>query len=104
MKRSEIWWARLDQPVGRRPVVLVSRDLAYAIRANVSVVEITTTIRGIETEVPLGRREGLPRPCVANADNIHTIPKSRLSERAGALGPEKTRALDAALKLSLGLS
>jgi mRNA interferase MazF len=103
MKRSEIWWAKLDPPVGRRPVVLVSRDLAYAIRTNVTVVEVTTRIRGIETEVSLGRREGLSKPCVANADNIHTIPRSLLGEKVGALGAEKARALDAAIKLSLAL-
>jgi mRNA interferase MazF len=103
MKRSEIWWAKLPAPTGRRPVVLVSRDLAYAVRANVTVVEITTRVRNLETEVALGLREGLPRRCVANADNLHTVPKSLLVARIGALGASKARALDDAIKLSLGL-
>jgi mRNA-degrading endonuclease toxin of MazEF toxin-antitoxin module len=61
MKRGEVWWARLPAPAGRRPVVLVSRDAAYSVRAAVTVVEVSTTIREIDSEVPLGTRDGLPR-------------------------------------------
>lgn len=103
MKRGEIWWARLPQPAGRRPVVLVSRDSAYAVRNSVSVVEVSRTVRGIPTEVPLGKREGLPKPCVANADSIATIPKTWLESRIGPLSGEKAKSLDAALRFSLGL-
>jgi mRNA interferase MazF len=103
MKRNELWWATLPAPIGRRPVVLVSRDLAYAVRSNVTVVEVTTRVRSLETEVPLGLREGLPRKCVANPDNLHTIPKSLLAGRIGALSIDKARALDAAVKLALSL-
>jgi mRNA interferase MazF len=104
MHRGEIWWARMPAPSGRRPVLLVSRNAAYVARSKVTVVEITTRIRGIETEVVLGKREGLPKVCCANADNIVTIDKSWLEERAGALGLEKTASLDRALGLALGLT
>ena len=104
MKRNELWWATLPAPIGRRPVVLVSRDLAYAVRANVTVVEVTTRIRAIETEVALGVRDGLPRKCVANADNLHTIPKAWLERRIGALSAEKAQALDASIRLALALA
>ena len=104
MKRSEVWWARLPEPLGRRPVVLVSRDIAYLVRTNVTAVGVTTRIRNLDTEVPLGTREGLPKRCVANADNLHTLPKSMLEARIGVLGSDKARALDEAIKLSLGLS
>ncbi len=103
MRRGELWWARMPLPAGRRPVALVSRDAAYAVRASVSVVEISTTIRGIAAEVPLGRKDGLPRKCVANADNIVTIPKRWLESCIASLSAEKTLALDAALRFSLGL-
>jgi mRNA interferase MazF len=104
MRRGEVWWARLPEPTGRRPVVLVSRDSAYAVRASVTVVEVSTTVRGIASEVPLGKRDGLPKPCVANTDSLVTIPKSWLDERIGALGAEKSAALDTALRFSLALS
>ncbi len=103
MKRAEIWWARLPSPAGRRPVVLVSRESSYAVRASVTVVEVSTRIRGIASEVPLGPREGLPRRCAANTDNLVTIPKTWLEERAGAMGPDKAAALDAAMRFSLEL-
>lgn len=103
MRRGEIWWTRLPVPAGRRPVVLVSRNIAYAARTRITVVEVTTHRRGLETEVPLGVRDGLPRPCCANADNVITIDKGWLDERVGALDGEKMKRLDRALALALGL-
>jgi len=104
MKRGEVWWARLPPPAGRRPVVLVSRDSAYAVRASVTVVEVTTIVRAIATEVPLSKRDGLPKRCVANADSLVTIPKIWLETRIAPLSPEKIAGLDAALRFSLALS
>lgn len=103
MRRGEIWWADLPKPAGRRPVVLVSRDEAYAVRALVIVAPVTTTIREIPVEVVLGREEGLPRRCVVNADSMVTIPKSALRDYAGVLAPDKLAALDNALRFALGL-
>jgi len=103
VRRGEIWWAALPEPAGRRPVVLVSRDAAYAVRAAITVVGLSTRVRGIASEVALSKRDGLPRACVANADNLATIPKSWLRERITALAPTKQAALDAALRFSLGL-
>jgi mRNA interferase MazF len=103
MRRGEVWWAKLPRPVGRRPVVLASRDDAYGVRALVTVVPVTTRIRDIPVEVRLGREEGLPRRCVANADAITTIPKDALTELAGILGPDKVAALDAAIRFALDL-
>lgn len=103
MRRGEVWWARIPIPAGRRPVVLVSRNIAYAVRQKVTVVEVTTRARGLATEVPLGRSEGLPRRCCANADNVVTIDKSWLEERSGTLTLAKLKQLDRALALALGL-
>ena len=104
MKRGEIWWARQDLPAGRRPVVLVSREAAYAIRASITVAEVSTVIRGISSEVALGKRDGMPRACVINTDNLVTIPKAVLESRIVALSSMKIEALDAALGYSLGLN
>jgi mRNA interferase MazF len=103
MKRGEIWWARMPPPAGRRPVVLVSRDSSYAVRSSVTVVVVSRTVRAIPTEVPLGKREGLPARCAANADNLVTIPKSWLDARVASLPKEKVAALDAALSFALAL-
>lgn len=103
MRRGEVWWARLPEPAGRRPVVLLSRNEAYAVRALVTVAPVTTRVRGIPVEVPLGKSEGLPRACVANVDSVTTIAKACLEERAGSLAKTKIAALDRALRFALGL-
>jgi mRNA interferase MazF len=74
VKQFELWWARLPDPVGRRPVLLLGRTSAMAYLSRVLAAEVTTTVRGIPQEVALGRREGLPRPCVANLDALRAIP------------------------------
>ncbi len=89
MKQFEIWWAELPLPAGRRPVLLLSRNDAYAYLEKFIAAEITTTIRHIPVEVTLGPAEGLPKPCVANCDNLRTVSKAALKERAGALRPAR---------------
>jgi mRNA interferase MazF len=67
MKQFEVWWADLPQPAGRRLVLLLSRNDAYAYLSNFIAVEITSTVRRIASEVALGEHEGLPTTCVAVA-------------------------------------
>ncbi len=104
MRRGEVWWAHLAPPAGRRPVVLLSRNDAYAVRQLVTVAPVTTRIRRIPTEVPLGTADGLPRPCVANLDVITTIPKAVLRDHISTLEAGKLVALDRALRFALGLA
>jgi mRNA interferase MazF len=66
-------------------VLLLGRTPSFSYLRRVLVVEVTTTVRGIPQEVPLGRREGLPRACVANLDALRTIPREYLDERIGRL-------------------
>ena len=47
MRRGEVWWADQPQPIGRRPVLLLSRDEAYNVRNAVTVAQITTTVRNL---------------------------------------------------------
>ena len=103
MRRGDIYWAQFPTPVGKRPVVLVSRDEAYAIKARVTVVAVTRTVRGIPTEVRVGPSEGLPKVGVANADEIVTIPRTTLRERIATLSRAKLDEIDAALRFALGL-
>jgi mRNA interferase MazF len=90
LRQYEIWWAALPKPAGRRPVLLLSRDDAYAYLNKVIVAEVTTTVRRIPVEVPLGTAEGLPRNCVANCDNLRTIPTNRLVKKISRLRPQRT--------------
>ena len=103
MKRGEVWWAELPAPAGRRPVVLLSRDVAYAVRTAVTVAPVTRTIRDIPTEVLLGPEDGLPARCAASLDDITTIPKSLLRLRLVELPPSRMAEIEAAISFALDL-
>jgi mRNA interferase MazF len=81
----------------------MSRDEAYAVRELVTVAPVTTRVRGLPVEVPLGKTEGLPRACVVNLDVLTTIPKRSLADRIALLPAEKMEAIEHALKFALGL-
>ena len=104
MRRGEVWWADLPRPAGRRPVVLLSRDAAYAVRTAITVAPITRTIRNIPVEVRLGRSDGLPAECVVNLDDIMTIPKTLLKNRMTMLSAEKTAEIEQAIRFALDLA
>lgn len=87
MRRGEVWWANLPGKAGRRPVLLLSRDISYEVRQAVSVAEVTSTIRDIPVEVRLDESGGIPRESVVNLDNIITARKSRLNDLLTSLSP-----------------
>jgi mRNA interferase MazF len=101
VKQYEIWWADMPKPVGRRPVLLLSRDDAYDALNKYVAAEITGTIRRIPIEVPLGAAEGMAKPCVVNCDNLRTISKTKLLKRISKISarriPEVKRAVGYAL-------
>lgn len=101
MNRGDVY--EVELPSGRRPAVVVTRDQVIPVLRNVTVAEITGTVRGVPTEVPLGVREGLLRECVASCDNLQTVSKTALGRHRGSLGPEATHRLNQALAIALGL-
>jgi mRNA interferase MazF len=103
VKRGEIWWAELPPPVGHRPVLILTRDAVLENIGSIVVALITRTIRQLPTEVVLGRRQGLPVPCVANLDNILTVPRHRLTRLMGACDARKVEELNQAIKTALDL-
>jgi mRNA interferase MazF len=104
MKRGEVWWADLPRPAGRRPVILLSRDSAYVARTAVTIAPVTRTIRDIPVEVLLSRADGLPARCVANLDDLMTIPKVLIEQRIATLSAERLAEVEAALRFALDLS
>ena len=100
MRRGELWWAQVDK---RRPVVLLSRDEAYAVRQLVIIAPVSTQVRGFAAEVRVGKSEGLHKSCVINVDALTSLPKRALVERIASLSGKKLRQLDDALKFVLGL-
>jgi mRNA interferase MazF len=102
VRQYEIWWANLPAPAGKRPVLLLSRDDAYDYLNKFVVAEVTTSVRDIPVEVPLGTAEGLPRRCVANCDNLRTVARSWLAKRLGTLPAARHAELKRAVGYALG--
>jgi mRNA interferase MazF len=92
--------ARLDKT---RPVLVLTRELVRPHLNTVTVAPITTTVRGLSTEVPLGTANGLADQCVVACDHITTIPVVALGEQIGRLldhqEPELSDAIRAAFDL-----
>jgi len=103
MNRGEVWWADLPEPLGRRPVVLISRNAAYLIRDNVTIAPLTSHIRNLPVEVNLDESDGVPKKCVANLDVITTIKKHRLVNKICQLSDEKIHEINRAIYFALGL-
>ena len=91
----------MPSPIGRRPVLLLSRTPSYDYLNKVIVAEVTSTIRGIPQEVPVGKMEGLSGPSVINFDNIHVVAKAFLSELIGTLDSSAAREVKRALGYAL---
>lgn len=93
--QGEVWWAETEDK--RRPVMVVTRSEAVPALSRVVVAPVTSTVRGIPTEVALGSDEGLRGPCVASFDNLRPIRRSLLVERVGRLKAERRHELCRAL-------
>jgi mRNA interferase MazF len=100
--RGDIFDADLPG-LGVRPVLIVTRQVAIPVLSAITAAMITSTIRGISSEVRLGEEHGLAHTSVANCDNLFTIAKSRLAARRGSLPIEDVDRLDDALRFALQL-
>ncbi len=98
--RGEIWWGELPD-VGRRPFLVMTRNAAIPVLHSVLAAPITRTVRGIPTEVPLSRADGMPDDCAASFDNLRVVPKAHLVERVCTLDP--TRVLEACAALQAAI-
>ncbi|MGH3829583.1 MAG: type II toxin-antitoxin system PemK/MazF family toxin [Pseudonocardiaceae bacterium] len=91
---------RLDKT---RPVLILTRELVRPHLTRVTVAPITSTIRGLSTEVPVGPANGLDHESVVSCDNIVTVPISALGPHVGYLYPAQEAALAAAIRAAFDL-
>jgi mRNA interferase MazF len=102
--RNDVVWADLGPPAGRRPVCVLTRDAAIPVLQAVTCAPITRTIRGIRSEVEIGREHGLAEVCVISCDNIITVPVDALDDEPVGRLDEASRAhLDQALRYALDI-
>ena len=92
--------SRLDKT---RPVLVLTRELVRPYLTRVTVAPITSTVRGLSTEVSVGTRNGLEHDSVASLDNITTIPVAALGRQLGFLLPNQEAALTAAITAAFDL-
>lgn len=103
MPQGDIYWANLDDPDGRRPVVVVTRNSALEFLTSVTVAPLTTTVRRTRSWVPLtATLDGVFADCSINCDRLLTVSNASLGERIGSLRPEKRVALRQAIEFALG--
>ena len=95
-----IWLARLDKT---RPVLVLTREEVRAVRRLVTVAPITSTRRGLTSEVAVGQRNGLDHDSVVNLDSIATIPRDLLIRPIGALLLDQERGLTRAFHQAFDL-
>lgn len=113
IRRGEIWWADLSEPRGsepgdRRPVVIVQADAFNRSRiATVLCVVLTTNLRLADAPgnvLVSAKAAGLPKDSVANVSQVITLDRTILDDHVGHLPPRLMNAVDAGLKLVLGLA
>jgi mRNA interferase MazF len=97
-RRGEVWLADLDKV---RPVVVMTRDPMGRLLNGVLVAPITSTVRGVSTEVRVGAPDGIRKPSVANVDNLQLLARSRLVRRVGQARPSTMFSLCAALSIAV---
>jgi mRNA interferase MazF len=99
--RGEVWWCELAG-VGRRPVVVLSRDAAIRRLRRTLIGPCTTTIRGIQSEVLLEPSEDpVPRASAVNLDSVESVSLGTLVERLGRLSDERMRQICDALEVAV---
>lgn len=96
----EICLVRLDKT---RPAVILTREAARPAMTKVTVAPITSTIKGLSSEVPVGRINGLDHDGAISLDNVLTIPTSHLGRTIGFLSAAQEAALAQAIVIAYDL-
>lgn len=100
-RRGEVWWCEPPE-IGRRPAIVLSRDVVIPRRRRVLVAPCTTTVRGLPSEVLLEPGDDpVPRPCVAGLDAVESVSVAVLTERLGRVSDARMREICAALTVAV---
>jgi mRNA interferase MazF len=102
IERGEIRLYRFAPPDKSRPVLVLTRASAIGYLSRVTIAPITSTIRGVPSEVVVGPEDGVKQPCAINLHNVVTVSKDGVGRRVTQLGEERMRDVCAALAFALG--
>lgn len=99
--RGDVWWCEMPE-IGRRPVVVLSRDAVISRHRRALVAPCTTTIRGLVSEVVLAPGDDpVPRPCAVNLDSVESVSLAVLVTRVGRLSDARMGQVCAALSVAV---
>ena len=102
MRRGDIRYYTFKPPDKKRPVIILSRDSIIPHLGAVTVAPLTSTIRGIPSEVLVTRTDGVPDDCVINLDHVQTVSKDNLGKLITTLSLAKMASVRIALLFALG--
>ena len=102
ISRGDVRLYRFGSPDKTRPVLVLTRDTSLKLLSTATVAPITSSIRGVPSEVELNEDDGMKTICAVNLQNAVTVPQDRLGRRLAQLRPERMRLVCAALRFSLG--
>lgn len=102
VERGEIWQYAFPRPDRRRPVLVLTRQEILPHLRTVTVAPITSTVRGIASEVVVGQEVGLKRPSAINLDHVATVPQAGLRAYVGTVSPDVLDTVRSALLFALG--
>jgi mRNA interferase MazF len=100
--RGDVRLYRFAPPDKATPVLVLTRDSALPYLSTATVAPITSTIRGVPSEVRLDEEDGMKAPCAVNLHNAVTVSQQRLGRRVTHLAQERMREICGALRFSLG--
>ena len=100
--RGEVRLYQFAAPDKRRPALVLTRNSALAYLSTATVAPVTSTIRGVPSEVVLNEEDGMKSPCAVNLHNAVTVSQHRLGKRLAQLSPARMNEVCAALRFSLG--
>ncbi len=102
--RGEVRLYQFPRPDKQRPVLVLTREGAIEYLSTVTVAPITSTIRGVPSEVHLSEADGMKGECAVNLHNVVTVSKAHLGRRVAMLSPERLKEVCSALGFALGCS
>jgi mRNA interferase MazF len=102
LSRGDVCLLQFAHPDTQRPVLVLTRESAIGHLSTVTVAPITSTIRGVPSEVILDVDDGMKGRCAVNLHNAVTVAQSRVGRRVGSLGAGRMQEVCAALGFALG--
>ena len=103
MKRGEIRWYKFLAPDKKRPILILTRDSMLEYLSDVTVAPVTSTVRGIPSEVSLSQNDGMSKDCAINCDHVQTVSKNKIGALITTLSSEKLQLVSRAIRFALDI-